>query len=97
MKPIAAVAFAALAAVTTPSVAGQPATPGSDRQPEMSKAYHAGGRHDQRSHEAMLRARASGQVMERMAVHAGGRHDQRAHEVAIRADEKRAAEQDARR
>lgn len=60
---------------------------------DTPKVYHAGGRHDQRLHEATLRARANGQKMERLPVHAGGRHDAWAHEAAIKADEKRIAEQ----
>jgi hypothetical protein len=60
---------------------------------EMPRTYHAGGRHDQRLHEASLRARAKGQKMERLPVHAGGRHDAQAHEAAIKADEKRVADE----
>lgn len=60
---------------------------------EMPTVYHAGGRHDQRLHEATIRARANGQKMERPSMHAGGRHDTQAHEAAIKADEKRIADE----
>ena len=63
---------------------------------DAPKAYHAGGRHDQRLHEAAVRARANGQTMERASMHAGGRHDERSHEAAIRADEKRTTGGDVR-
>jgi hypothetical protein len=60
---------------------------------QSPKVHHAGGRHDQKLHEAAERARANGQRMPQTTVHAGGRHDVRAHEAAMKADAKRGAEQ----
>jgi hypothetical protein len=57
-----------------------------------TKVYHAGGRHDQRGHEATLRARARGETMATNGQHAGGRHDVNGHEAAMRAEERKQAE-----
>jgi hypothetical protein len=91
MKSLAFASVLTLAFIASTAAVAQ-SSPAADRpQAEAPKAYHAGGRHDQRSHEAMLRARANGQKMAQTTVHAGGRHDQRAHEAAMKADEKRVA------
>jgi hypothetical protein len=91
MKSLALASVLALASIVSTNAMAQ-SSPSADRpQADAPTAYHAGGRHDQRSHEAMLRARANGQKMAQTTVHAGGRHDQRAHEAAMKADEKRVA------
>ncbi len=51
-----------------------------------TKVYHAGGKHDQRAHEATLRARARGETMATNGQHAGGRHDVKQHEAAMNAE-----------
>ena len=53
---------------------------------ESTKVHHAGGRHDQKLHEAAERAKANGHRMQQTTVHAGGRHDVRAHEAAMKSD-----------
>lgn len=77
------------AAVSTAAVAQPAATESGAKAP--AKVYHPGGKHDQRAHEATLRARANGQKLERPAVHPGGKHDAQLHEAAIRAEEKQRA------
>lgn len=52
------------------------------------KVFHPGGRHDQRGHEATLRAKAAGQRMQEPVVHPGGKHDEASHKAAIKADQK---------
>jgi Ni/Co efflux regulator RcnB len=84
---VSVLAFAFIAS-TAAMAQSSPAADGS-QQTETPKAYHAGGRHDQHSHEAMLRAQANGQKIEQTTVHAGGRHDQRGHEAAMKADQQR--------
>src|SRR5512145_1933782 len=55
------------------------------------KVYHAGGRHDQKGHEAAVRAKEQGKKLEEPAVHPGGKHDERGHKAAINAEQKGAA------
>lgn len=80
-----------LGAVLSTAVFAQAAPSDSPAQKpsETPKVYHAGGKHDQRLHEAAIRARENGQKMEQTTMHAGGRHDVQSHEAAMRADEKR--------
>lgn len=85
---------AAVAAVTILAAGTAVAQPAPDKAAEntvATKVYHAGGRHDQKLHEAAVRARANGQRMTPTTVHAGGRHDARAHEAAMKAEAKRAS------
>ena len=63
---------------------------------ESTKVHHAGGKHDQRLHEAAERARANGHRMQQTTMHAGGRHDVRAHEAAMKAEVGRSAEDPSR-
>jgi hypothetical protein len=79
---IAAFSLASGAAVAQTGANAEP----SKAEP-TSKVYHAGGRHDQRGHEATLKARARGQTMATNGQHAGGRHDVNGHEAAMRAEE----------
>lgn len=90
--------FAALMLLSSMAVsAGAAGSESTDRSNvETPKVYHAGGKHDQRAHEATLRARANGQRVERTPVHAGGRHDARSHEAAIKADEATRSEKELR-
>jgi opacity protein-like surface antigen len=89
MKTFIAAALVALAAITSSSMAAETVAANESAKAGTATVYHAGGKHDQRQHEAALRARANGQKLERIAIHAGGRHDARGHEAASRADEKR--------
>jgi hypothetical protein len=86
------VATAALAAtvLVAGSALAQP-TPGPEQmKQESTPIHHAGGRHDQKLHEAAERARANGHRMQQTTAHAGGRHDVRAHEAAMKSDAARA-------
>lgn len=65
-----------------------------DARADAPKVYHAGGKHDQRVHEAALKARADGQPIARPTVHPGGKHDARMHEAAIQAEQKRRSTRD---
>lgn len=58
---------------------------------EKPAVYHGGGKHDQKGHEAAVKAKATGQKMEEPAVHAGGKHDEQSHKSAIKADQGAAA------
>jgi hypothetical protein len=82
--------FGSIAAISLASGAGFAQT-SANAEPSKTegttKVYHAGGRHDQRGHEATLRARARGQTMATNGQHAGGRHDVNGHEAAMRAEE----------
>jgi len=84
--------FAVIAALSLASGAVVAQT-GANAEPSKmegtTKVYHAGGRHDQRGHEATLRARARGQTMTTNGQHAGGRHDVNGHEAAMRAEERK--------
>jgi hypothetical protein len=88
MKTIATLLFGA---VLSTSVFAQtaPSDAPSQKASETPKVYHAGGKHDQRQHEAAIRARENGQKLEQTTMHAGGRHDVQSHEAAMRAEEKR--------
>jgi hypothetical protein len=82
--------FAVIAALSLASGSGFAQTSANaepSKAEPTSKVYHAGGRHDQRGHEATLRARARGQTMATNGQHAGGRHDVNGHEAAMRAEE----------
>ena len=96
MKSLNLVSVVAVALIASTSAMAQSTANSDHQQAETPKAYHAGGRHDQASHEAMLRAQANGQKMDQATAHAGGRHDQRTHEAAMKADEKRTAGNDVR-
>lgn len=74
-------AGATLAQESKPADAAKGAT--KDGKPPV---YHAGGKHDQKQHEAALRAKEVNGPMKAPAQHAGGKHDQKQHENAIRAD-----------
>jgi Spy/CpxP family protein refolding chaperone len=84
----AGAAMSSLVAFAQPAATAEPAT-------KAPPVYHAGGRHDQKLHEAALRARADGQRME-ATMHAGGRHDARVHEAAIKAEATRGSRDAAR-
>lgn len=86
MKALTLTTLFIAAAVSTVAFAQSPNTEQA-RETAQPRVYHAGGKHDQRGHEATLRARARGQRVEDTNVHAGGRHDAQTHKAAIRADE----------
>lgn len=88
MKLLRSIATAVALAASTVYAQEAPKVDGAKETP---KVYHAGGRHDQKLHEAAVRARANGQKMEQTAVHPGGRHDVQAHKAAMRVEAKRAA------
>lgn len=80
--PLLTAVIAAVAVTSTLPALAQTQPAG----PEESNAYHAGGRHDQKAHEASLKAKKSGQKMAEPKVHPGGpRHDEPAHKAALRA------------
>ena len=87
---IAAVALAATVLAAGSAIAQSTPRPEPLNQ-ESTKVHHAGGRHDQKLHEAAERARANGHRMQQTTVHAGGRHDVRAHEAALKAEVGRSA------
>lgn len=68
------------------SALAQPAPWPEQMKRESTPIHHAGGRHDQKLHEAAERARANGHRMQQTTMHAGGRHDVRAHEAAMKAE-----------
>jgi hypothetical protein len=82
---LSSVSFAQTA--PTPAAPAAPATAASDAKTEAPKVYHAGGKHDQKGHEASEKAKAKGQKMQEPAVHAGGRHDENQHKAAIKAEQ----------
>lgn len=87
------IAAASLAAtvLAAGSALAQPAPKPEQANKDAATVYHAGGRHDQKLHEAAERARANGHRMQPTTMHAGGRHDVRAHEGAMKAEARRAA------
>ena len=96
MKTMNKFASLMLLSLVTISAGAATSEPAERSSAEAPKVYHAGGKHDQRAHEATLRARANGQKVERTSVHAGGRHDARSHEAAIKADEAAQSEKESR-
>lgn len=78
--------------ITAFALASGAATAQNSAEDQSAKAavpanvYHAGGKHDQRAHEATLRARARGETMATNGQHAGGRHDVKQHEAAMNAE-----------
>lgn len=78
----------AAAAKPEAKAAAKPETKPDSKAQAPDKVFHPGGRHDQRGHEATLRAKAAGQRMQEPVVHPGGKHDEAAHKAAIRADQK---------
>lgn len=76
------------APAATDAPAAKPEAKPDSKAQTPDKVFHPGGRHDQRGHEATLRAKAAGQRMQEPVVHPGGKHDEAAHKAAIRADQK---------
>lgn len=87
---IAAAALAATVLAAGSALAQSTPTPEPLNQ-ESTKVHHAGGRHDQKLHEAAEAARVNGHRTQQTTVHAGGRHDVRAHEAAMKAEVRRSA------
>jgi hypothetical protein len=80
---------ATLAQTASPGGADDKPAAKAEAKPEApKKVYHAGGRHDQKGHEAAVRAKEQGKKMEEPAVHPGGKHDERGHKAAINAEQK---------
>ena len=92
IKTLNIVAAVAAASILAAGSALAQSTPKAEpAKPDAEKVHHAGGRHDQRLHEAAERARANGRHMQQTTMHAGGRHDVRAHEAAMKAEAERVA------
>lgn len=91
MKTSKIAVAAALAGLVSLASAAQPTVTSEAESASPPAVFHAGGRHDQKLHEATIRARAGGQRMQQTTVHAGGRHDERGHAAALRADARRAS------
>jgi Ni/Co efflux regulator RcnB len=92
---VSVIASAAIGAANLASAQTAPA--GSDAKKETTEAkkdatkvYHAGGKHDQKAHEASVRAKEAGKKMEEPTMHPGGKHDVTGHKAALKAEQKEA-------
>lgn len=75
---LAALLAAPATTMTTPGFAQAPTA-------AEAKVFHAGGRHDEQTHKAALRAKQEGRRMAEPKVHPGGRHGELTHKAALRA------------
>lgn len=91
MKILKFAAVVAAGALAAGAALAQPTPKSEQTNPQAATLHHAGGRHDQKLHEAAELARANGHRMQQTTMHAGGRHDVRAHEAAMKAEARRAA------
>jgi hypothetical protein len=84
----AGLAGAQVTGVTKPAgTSDSKSEPRTETKAEKPKVYHAGGKHDQKGHEAAEKAKAQGKTMKEPAAHAGGKHDVQGHKAAIKADQ----------
>lgn len=85
--------FSLLLGTASPAVFAQAQTAEAAEAGPATAVHHAGGRHDELSHKAAVRAKQQGVRMAEPAVHPGGRHDEARHRAALKAQAAEAANQ----